>query len=274
MRNSLFNAGVPVLLAAALAACSPPPPGTQYWKQVNREYQSKDYADTLAYLDEVLRTRNDFTERASALKVTLLGALTRADLEIEQACWKGIYHVAEWDSKFFKTCTTQYRRQAKVHTLALLEALNEFEEVTSTSDTVLLDFPLPEAGVRPNSVIGRIGVGVIAVDKVFEPAVVRTVDRHIILQATDLIAASEAPKALEAFETPPVTVPKTVFLVGVAQTLEATAEVFEPGRLDDSRTRSVVLKRARECLEPALAGGAAQPQAKALAKEIAGKLRQ
>jgi hypothetical protein len=70
-----------------------------------------------------------------------------------------------------------------------------------------------------------------------------------------------------------VTVPKPVFLAGVAQTLWTSAKVFEAGKLDDDVTRTLVLERAGKCLEPALADPAAQSQAKALAKEIEDKLR-
>jgi hypothetical protein len=262
--------GCAVFLAWVVIACSPPPEGTQYWQQVHREYESRDYIDTLNYLDDLLRSENTFNQRAAAMKITILGAMARAALDLEEACAKGIYRVAEWDSKPFKTCIEQFRFQARGRTLALIDTLNDFERVAATSDSVSLDFPLPEGASSPSSIVGRIRVGAMPTEKVFEPAVLRTTEHQIILQVRDFVGAEEVSETVELFASPPVTVSKGMFFVGVAKTLLASAAVFEKGRLDDSAKRSAVLKRARECLKSAGESGdaAAQSEAKALARKI------
>ena len=91
----------------------------------------------------------------------------------------------------------------------------------------------------------------------------------------DLVATDEVAAVKDMFESRPVTVPKETFLVGVAKTLLAAAAVFGKGRLDDQVKKSATLKRARECLQPALDGSdtALQSEAKALARKISGELR-
>ena len=153
------------LLLGALAACTPVPEGYEYWKQVNREYESRDYIDTLNYLDDLLRTENDFTARAGAFKVTILGGMARAALEIEEACAEGIYRVAQWDSRPYKTCIDQFRWRARTRTLGLIDALTDFEKATAATDTVSLDFPLPEATDRRSPLIGRTKAGAMPVAK-------------------------------------------------------------------------------------------------------------
>lgn len=269
----LLLAVLPV--AVALTTCTPAPEGSQFWKQVHREYESRDYIDTLNYLDDLLRTENVFTVRAAAMKLAILGGMARSGIEIEDACGDGISRVAEWDSAPYKTCVGQFRFQARTRTLGLVDALDEFDKVVEATDTVALDFPLPDASAAPSSIIGRTRAGAMPVEKVFEAAVVRIVDRQILLQVCDLVGTTDVAAVKERFESRPVEVSKATFLVGIAKTMRTTAAVFGEDRLDDEVKFAAVLKRARECLKPALQGGdaAVQREAKALAGQIAKDLR-
>lgn len=262
-------------MLGAVTACRPVPEGYEFWKQVNREYESRDYINTLNYLDDLLRTENDYTARAAALKVVILGGMTRSALEIEEACAKGISRVAAWDSGPYKNCIEQFRWRARTSTLSLIDALSELEKRVAATGAVPLDFPLPEASSGSSPMIGRTRAGAMPVEKVFEPSVARVVDHHIFLQVCDVVATGEAAKVKGMFESLPVTVPREAFLVGVAKTLLAAAAVFGKDRLDDAAKRSATLQRARECLQPALDGGdaALQSEAKALAREISDESR-
>jgi len=258
------------LLSLAFTACTPAPEGANFWVQVQREWESRDYPDTLNYLNDVLRTENTFNGRAAALKVTILGGMARAALEIEDACATGIYLVAQWETKPYKNCVDQFRFQARSRTLGLMDALGEFDKVAADSDTVSLDFSLPKASAAPSSMVGRTRVGAMPVEKAFEPAVARVVDRQLVLQVQDLVGAAEFSAAVGMFESPPVTVSEAGFLVGVAKTLLIAATIFEKDRLNDEPKRTAVLKRAREDLKPALEGSDAQAKsvARVVAKQI------
>jgi hypothetical protein len=262
-------------ILGAGTACISVPKGYESWKQVNREYESRDYIKTLNYLDDLLRTENDYTARAAALKVVILGGMARSALEIEEACAKGIYRVKRSDSGPYKTCIEGFRWRARTNTLGLIDALNEFEKSAEASGTVSLDFPLPDASSAPSPMIGRTVAGSIPVEKVFEPSVARNVDRQILLQVCDLVATAEVAAVKDMFASPPVTIPKETFLVGVAKTLLVAAAVFGEDQLADPAKRSATLKRARECLQPAFDGGdtTLQSEAKALAQEISGESR-
>ncbi len=258
------------VLAVSITACTPAPEGANYWQQVQREWESRDYPDTLNYLNDVLRNENTFNQRASTLKVTILGGMARAALEIEEACATGIYLVAQWETKPYKNCIDQFRFQARSRILGLMDALIEFDKTTAGTDTLSLDFSLPDASAGASSMVGRTRVGAMPVEKAFEAAIPRVVDRQLVLQVQDSVAAVEFKATLGMFQSPPVTVSKAQFLLGVSKTLLAAATVFDKGRLDDEPKRTAVLKRAREDLKLALEGDEAEPQAaaKALAKQI------
>lgn len=266
---------VVLLVAVGVTACTPAPEGAQFWKQVHREYESRDYIDTLNYLDDLLRTDNVFTARAAAMKLTIIGGMARGALDIEQACADGIHKVAEWDSGPYKTCVGQFRFQARTRTLGLVDALGGFDKATATSDTVSLDFPLPDASSGPSPIIGRTRAGAMPVEKVFEAAVARIVDRHIFVQVCDLVGTSDGAAVKERFESRPVDISKAAFLVGIAKTLFKTAAVFGERRLDDEVKYAAVLGHARECLKLALEASdeALQAEARALRREIAKELR-
>jgi len=259
----------------ALTACISVPEGYEDWKEVNREYESGDYINTLNYLDDLLRTENDYTGRAAALKVVILGGMTRSALEIEEACAEGISWVKRVDSGPYRTCIEAFRWRARTNTLGLIDALSEVEKSAAASGTVSLDFPLPEASSEPSPMIGRTRAGAMPAEKVFEPSVARVVDRQIFLQVSDLVATGEAAAVKDMFESLPVTIPKEAFLVGVAKTLLVAAAVFGEDRLADTAKKSATLKRARECLQPALEGGDAMllSEAKAVAKRISAESR-
>ena len=258
------------VLAVSITACTPAPEDANYWQQVQREWESRDYPDTLNYLNDVLRNENTFNQRASTLKVTILGGMARAALEIEEACATGIYLVAQWETKPYKNCIDQFRFQARSRILGLMDALIEFDKTTAGTDTLSLDFSLPDASAGASSMVGRTRVGAMPVEKAFEAAIPRVVDRQLVLQVQDSVAAVEFKATLGMFQSPPVTVSKAQFLLGVSKTLLAAATVFDKDRLDDEPKRTAVLKRAREDLKLALEGDEAEPQAaaKALAKQI------
>lgn len=262
------------MLVAFLAGCTPAPEGTRFWQQVQREYASQDYIDTLNYIADVLRTENEFNERAAVLKTTILGGVARAAFEISEACAEGIHNVADWDSKPYKACIDQYRSQTRVNMLALIDALAELEQVSAESDTLTLDFPLSEARDTPSPIVGRTRVGAMPPEKMFEPAVVRIMSRQVALQASDVAGASDLAAAKTMFESLPVTVSKSGFLVGIAKTLLTTAVLFDQDRLDNSEMRAAVLNRAKQCLTPALQGddAEAKSRARALSREIAAVL--
>ena len=258
-----------LVLSASITACTPAPEGANYWQQVQREWESRDYPDTLNYLNDVLRNENTFNARASALKVTIMGGMARAALEIEDACAIGIYLVAQWETKPYKNCIDQFRFQARSRTLGLMDALVEFDKTTASTNTLSLDFSLPDARATASSMVGRTRVGAMPVEKAFEAAIPRVVDRQLVLQVQDLVGAAEFAAMAGMFESPPVTVSKAQFLVGVAKTLLIAATVFDKDRLDDEPKRTAVLKRARADLKPALGDDArAKSAADVVAKHI------
>jgi hypothetical protein len=196
--------------------------------------------------------------------------MTRSSLEIEEACAKGISWVKTADSGPYKTCVDRFRWRARTSVLSLLDALAVLENSLAAGGTVSLDFPLPEASAEPSPMIGRTAAGAMPVEKIFEPSVARILDRQILLQVCDVVANAEVPAVKNMFESPPVTIPKGTFLVGVAKTLLSAAAVFGEDRLDDAPKRSATLQRARDCLQPAFDGGdaAVLSEAKALAQKI------
>ena len=258
------------VLGVSITACTPAPEGANYWIQVQREWESRDYPDTLNYLNDVLRNDNTFNTRASVLKVTILGGMARAALEIEDACATGIYLVAQWDTKPYKNCIDQFRFQARSRILGLMDALGEFDKTTAGTDTLSLDFSLPDASAGASSMVGRTGVGAMPVEKAFEAAIPRVVDRQLVLQVQDSVGAEEFKATLGMFQSPPVTVSKAQFLLGISKTLLVAAIVFDKDRLDDEPKRTAVLTRARADLSPALDGDDARAKsaAKVVAKQI------
>ncbi|MBH00336.1 MAG: hypothetical protein CMN58_08380 [Solibacterales bacterium] len=273
MQKTLSTIAPIILLAVTLSGCAPAPLGRNYWNQAHRQFEQGDYADTLAYLNDILSRDTDYDNRASGWKVVILGAMTRAAVEWEEACGEGVYFVPQWESKSYRICIEQYRRQTKTRLLALLDAIKEFEQVTQDFKIVKLAFPLPAASVVASPILRRIKVGNMPPsDDILDAAAARTLDRHFILQSLDVVGVKDSDVLRSRFTSLPVQTTKTQFLLGVARTLEQASSVFEAGRLNDNVRRKLVLKRARECLRLALEDDneAVKNAARALARKTRG----
>ncbi len=242
-----------ILLVFTLSRCVPASPGREHWNQAHRQFQKGDYVDTLAYLDDILSRDTGYTKRASGWKIVILGAMTRAAIEWEEACDEGMYFVSQRESKSYRICVQQYRRQVKTRLFALLDAIKEFEQATQSSEMVKLAFPLPNASAVASPILRRIKIGNMPPsDNILEAAAARTLDRHFILQSQDVVGVKDSNVLKSRFASLPVQVTKTQFLLGVARTLQQASSVFGAGRLDDNVRQRLVLKRARECLRLAL----------------------
>jgi len=263
-----FSFAVFIILAVALSigGCARNPEGTPFWLNVHLELEEGDHISALNYLGDLLRQDTVYTERAIALKITIIGALLRTGLDFEDACTEGINKVPDWAKQTYNRCIDRFRWQARTRALSLIEALTEFEAATANSETVVLDFRLRPASSAPSSIIGRIRAGITPDEKLLEPAVIRTVDREFVVQAGAQTGSQDFESTVALFETGSVVkVSKGQFLLGVAKTLLEGARVFEADRLDDEPKRLAILKRAKEC---AKAAGAADPTLKAAATKL------
>ena len=254
-----------VAVALSIGGCTRNPEGTPFWLNVHREFEQGDHISALDYLGDLLRQDTVYTERAIALKVTIIGALLRTGLDFEDACTEGINKVPDWEKQPYRGCIDRFRWQARTRTLSLLEALTVFEAATADSDTIALDFQLRTASSAPSSIIGRIRAGITPDEKLLEPAVIRTVDRGIVIQAAAQTGSQDFESTVALFEAGSVKVSKGQFLLGVANTLIEGARVFEADRLDDEPKRLAILKRAKECAKTAVE---ADPKLKAAATKL------
>ena len=82
MQKTLSTLAPIILLAVTLSGCAPAPLGRNYWNQAHRQFEQGDYADTLAYLNDILSRDTDYDNRASGWKVVILDKL-----EGLGACW-------------------------------------------------------------------------------------------------------------------------------------------------------------------------------------------
>lgn len=254
IRNMRLSFAVVITLAVALAigGCTRNPEGTPFWLNVHRELEEGDHISALNYLGDLLRQDTVYTERAIALKVTIIGALLRTGLDFEDACTEGINKVPDWEKQPYNGCIDRFRWQARTRALSLLDALTEFEAATANSDTVALDFQLRTASADPSSIIGRIRAGITPDEKLLEPAVIRTIDREFVVQAGAQTGSKDFESTVALFDAGLVKVSKGQFLLGVANTLIQGARVFEADRLDDEPKRLAILKRAKDCAKLAV----------------------
>ncbi len=230
-------------------------PGESRWRLVQSAFAGEDYAraaDHLKKLEEI----DAWRERAVGWRVVILGGLTHAYLELNEACEAGLDERAvtrRAADRALLNALDQYRSDARRQAFALAEAVREFDELTGDVETVSLDFTLPSGDGSPSPIVARISGGMMPTGTGLKGSEVQTIRRGILLQSARAVGAGDNVRtAQKMFEFAPVSVPKAVFLLGIGQTLHEAADLFSVRRLRDHTKQELFFELAEKCVRPGL----------------------
>lgn len=224
-------------LAAASTSCNsgpqPPQPGTPafYWAAARETYGGGDYLKTSENLQRIMASENEFTARARAWDTVITGGVTQAYIELADT-W-------EAGAKANRPNPTPFRRQVStLRSLASASAIQYAEDIHKVMEadkdaTILLAFTSPAGAAAPPAGLKRVDGGILVQDSERDLLQAAMVQRGVLLSVCDAVgSAGDTAAAQEKLKTREFRVPREVFLLAAAKSLEAQSEVFTSTKLD------------------------------------------
>ncbi len=244
------------LLVSCSESQSGPARGTPewFWVAANETYAARNYEKAADHLENAADSENPWQERAAIWRIVLLDGLARGYMELAEAYQDGAKK-NQGNAPKLQNSIQQYQRDARRHTIDLVESLGTARKMIGKAQSIQLDFPLATGSAAESPTLGIVLGGTAPNEYQAIDAETQTVERGIILATTAAIGAGDdAAKTRTTFETPPVEVAPNIFFLCVATSLLDRSEVFDRDHLNEPDKRDVMLKFAGDFNKPALEG--------------------
>jgi len=240
-------------LLCLLASCGEArDPGAVEWGFMQSAFEAGSFDQVIDRLDRMEGVPG-WSERAAGWRVVLLGGMTHAYLELNEACEAGVAESNGRPDRNLQRALEQYRKDARRYSIELYEAVQAFDKLTGDSEAVSLDFDLPDGDASPSAVIARISSGMMPSEQGLKGSEQYTIRRGVLLQATRAVGAGDkVDTAKKMFEFSPVSTPKAVYLLGVGRTIHEAAALYGVKRLRDHKMQELFLGLAEKCVRPSL----------------------
>ena len=264
------------LLAFGIATgCSSGPPQIKpgspafFWAVAKESYRTGDLVKTDATLLELGQTDTEFAAPARVWQLVVSAGLTQGYSEMANAYEAGSSRNPA-NALAFRRQASCMRSLAATTALEFAQALHNLAE-TDQNAKLLLSFGFPPGTAAPPDALARLSGGTWLPDSDRDLLLTAMLQRGVLLAASGAVGNPDDPvKALAAFQTAEVRIPRETFLYGMAKLLYQEADLFGPLGMDRQDRFVLMCRAAVETLQ-------ALPQTKdteALAAEIQATLKQ
>lgn len=243
---------VSLILWLPLASCGPQKPamGTPafYWDAARETFATRDYLKTTEHLRRIIRTDNEFTQRALPFRLVVSSGLAQAYLELAGDCQKGLKTEPQTPGPL-RQAMANYRLHAESRALEFAETFIQFRKVNQDK-IIALEFPFPT--LRAADVPERVKVQGGAL---LSPDAMTLVDQKVIERtmadaaAAAVGAADDLAKGRTAFESGKAEVPREVFMHAMLQSLYNQSELFGRGAMNKFDRLAVFVEQGTEALK-------------------------
>lgn len=270
-RNSKRLLLIMTLLAALVAAScstgpSAPEKGTPafYWQAAKENFALGDYSKTADQLEQVAKTKNEFTERAAPWRLIVLAGLARGHMEIAEQFELGGRANKQNAAPFRKELSIQ-RAMAQRYSLRFAQAFEEFEK-TGPGENITLAFPAPTKGLlNPVPQLNQVAMGRIIGETELANAQTANLQKCLLFVTTRAVGAENDPaKMREIMKGADAGIPKATFFLAMAKSLHEQSDLYDNRRLDIPDRQKFFLQHAKDAA--AVAGDSKD------AKELTGKI--
>lgn len=263
-----------LLLPAALLAgvtfwsCQTEPTGPAvgsaewYWEAARHNYAIGDYEKAQEQLERLAATHSDWSDRAVPWRTVLTGGLARGYLELTDTfgLCASMNEKVEAD---LRNPIQQWRRDARRHALNFTEGVAAMAQIAQGRETVPLDFSFPSGRLAKSPVMENIEEGMPPRPDQIAGCEDEALGRGLVLQASSMVGAKDAPQAQALFETTPVEVPVNTMQCALADSLVELSTIFDPRHVNEADKQMYMLDLAIETLQNPLSSGDAEIQKRA-----------
>ena len=275
-KNQLLT-GVFVLIALTITGCggggeTGPAVGSPEWLWNAAVVNSGtgDLEKTREHLGKIIASENPWRDRARVWHFVLLNGLAAGYTELGEGYAQGAKK-NEAGAADMMNFVQQYRRDARRHTIALVESLGAWRKQIGTAATFSLDFPLPAGSGNESPILTSVSEGIPLNETQAGSAQSQTLERALLLSASAVGGMDEdIEKTRDAFQTTPIEVNAVPFFLAVAQAVVDRSEIFDRAHLMEPAKEVFLLDMAAAFAGPAAEGEDEElkEQAEQLLKEI------
>lgn len=222
-----------LLLQSCSDAPAPPAKGTPpfYWQAAQETFGAGDFRKTNDHLEALVRSNNEFTERARPWRLIVLWGLLKGNLDYAEKF--------EFGARQNKTSPASFRKQvndsrsvASSVATQLVESWQKYK-AAAKSGPVTLDFSFPPGSSGPVAALAKVSQGIAIPPGDIDTANRQAVQRGVILATAKAVGAGEdAPKAREILNKRPAAIPAEVFQLAMTEALLEAAGLFDAKKLD------------------------------------------
>ncbi len=237
-----------------LLACSSAPTGPRagtpefYWQAARETYSQGDYAKADEHLSRVIRSDNEYTNRAMAFQMVLTSGMLRGLQEFAATYEDG--------AKANRLNPTVFRRQALTARSAANPLALQFAEVfqkfvqTAKDPNVTLDFPFPKGSAAEVPELAKVSKGLVLQESEVELLQKRVIARAVLLNTCRATGnKDDAAKTAELFKAGSAQVPRATFILAMATALFEESDLFSTKKLDQPQRMKLMCNQALEALK-------------------------
>jgi hypothetical protein len=244
--------GTLFLSSFVLISCggpSGPQEGTPafYWDAAKETLRNKDYSKTVANLENITSTDNEFTSRARPWLLVMTSGMARGYTDLADSFDAGS-HANKSNPTDFRRRTNTYRTEASRLTLEFAEVFDKFQK--GKDDPVPVAYPLPTGSAAPVMQLTKAATGMMLSPAEIDTAEKRAIERGVLLAACEVAGAPEDPaKAQELLKPGTLQVPRAAFVMTMATNLFNQSKLYGARQIDDPEKVKILCNRALEALK-------------------------
>lgn len=240
-----------------------------YWQAAQDTFKTGDFGKTDEHLSELVKGDSEWKQRAAVWKVVLLSGLIRGNMELVEACKRGMEEKKS-SIDALQNPLQQYQRDGRRFTIELLESWGKLKQAIGDGPTLPIEFPFPAGSASQSPVVTGIRAGTAPDAAQMIDAAKATLQRGVLLDITEYVGAGEdVPKAQGMFSTLPIQVPAVEFWNEVGNNLFDMTPLFGVRGINDPTIRKIMLERSLDALSGALASENAELKKTAEEKKAA-----
>jgi hypothetical protein len=242
-----------VVVITVLISCSsetaPPKMGTPafYWSAARETWAQGDYVKTEEHLDKLLAAPNEYTARALPWSLVLTSGMASGYRELAEHFANGA-RMNRSDPGSFRRLVSRYRALAS--RLAMQSAENFGKLGQIKDDSIALAFGFPKGTAAAVPVLTKVSNGIQLPAADLESAQARIVERGVILAACRAAGApDDAARTESILKGGDAKVPRTTFLLAIAQELYSQSQLYTSDRMDEPQKIEIFCRRAQDALK-------------------------
>ncbi len=234
------------------ASCGPKGPEVGspafYWQAARETFVTRDYLKTTEHLRRVIRTENEFTQRALPWRLVVSSGVAPAYLDLASDCEMGLKANPKTELQM-RRAMSNYWLMAETRALEFVETFIQFRK-QYTGNTIGLEFPFPSVDLSDIVERGKIQGGILMSPERMTALEHRMMERAMADAVSAAVGAPEdIPKGRLAFQGGRAEVPREVFMTAMLRSLYRQAALFGRDAMNKPDRLMVFTEQATEALK-------------------------